>query len=191
MMKRKKKDSKKTFANRVTSLCLTFPRGISPRTQTVSMADSWRLSGLVSAQRKAIKPGVYTDAESLRLFRAGEEYTQHRVSRLIIGESGHAFAQIEQPCERPGQWEDTSLAGQWSESEQLQEGYVIIKLLDDSGTNFMIPSTAIPQRFSPDDLKILEGVAALTVWPLSVQDFTASEAALQLRCTSHLFSSTG
>jgi hypothetical protein len=152
------------------------------------MADTWRLSGLVSAQRKAIKPGVYTDAESLRLFRAGEEYTQHRVSRLIIGESGHAFAQIEKLCERgSGQWEDMSLAGQWSESEQLQEGCVIIKLLDDSGTTFMIPSTTIPERFSPDDLKILEGVAALAVWPLSVQDLTASEAALQLRCTSHLF----
>ena len=168
------------------------PQGfIRLRTQPVTMADTWRLSGLVSAKRKAIKPGVYTDADSLRLFRAGEEYTQHRVSRLIIGECGHAFGQIEQPCERPGQWEDMSLAGQWSETEQLQEGYVVIKLLDNSGTNFMIPSTAIPECFSPDDLKILEGVAALTVWPLSVQDFTASEAALQLRCTSHLFSSTG
>ncbi len=163
-------------------------------TQPVTMADTWRLSGLVSPKRTAIKPGVYTDAASLRLFRAGQEYTQHRVSRLIIGECGHAFGQIEQPFERGfahGQWEDMSLAGQWSETEQLQEGYVVIKLLDNSGTNFMIPSTAIPERFSPDDLKILEGVAALTVWPLSVQDFTASEAALQLCCTAHLFSSTG
>jgi hypothetical protein len=104
---------------------------------------------MTEQKRQPIAPGVYT--ESVRLFRSGEEYTGHIVRRLILGANGQAFARIDQPGDFPGQWENMDLASAWSDTGKLQMGDAVVRLHDNCGTHFMIPTTAVPAATLPAD----------------------------------------
>ena len=105
--------------------------------------------------RAAVSPGVYTT--SIRLFRCGEEYTEHRVLRLILGKNGSAYARIDQPG-RSGIWESMNLAGPWSDTGKMQAGDAVIKLHDSCATHFMLPTGAHPTPLSPEEEALVAGI---------------------------------
>jgi hypothetical protein len=101
------------------------------------------------AVRPAIKVGVYT--ESVRLFRIGNEYTEHKVRRLVLGSNGHCFACIDQPEDGYEELTNMDLAGAWSDTGLKQAGDAVVKMHDNCGTHFMIPVASRPEPIQPDD----------------------------------------
>lgn len=99
--------------------------------------------------------GAYTD--SVRLFRPGEgeDLGKHRVHRLVLGKSGHACVQINQPGQRPGEWEEMRIVGLWSVTGMLKTGDTVVQLQDHCGTHLIIPKTVFPAPLSSNDLAIL------------------------------------
>ena len=99
--------------------------------------------------------GAYTECVGFFRPGEGEDLGKHRVHRLVLGKSGHACVQINEPGQRPGEWEEMRIVALWSVTAMLKTCDTVVKLQDHCGTHLIIPKTVFPAPFSSNDLAIL------------------------------------